>query len=660
MAIRTTRTLLVHLLAPAVFWIGAAPDIVNAQPSKEPQDQPAPKPEVPRPGPAEPVLNADADLHLANAFGADSAELRQPIRLWNAKEKLALSLGSIEVMKGGAAHVKNLSIAFFPNGTEATPIKILRIGDARVRFDRALTEAADLARARIIAIDAIEAAPTGTPQPPSGFSPAAPGSGPGPARVDVSEKTPVAVSPQNIPVDPRLGAELRFKFNIDASAVARDLLPVPSKAAVKLPHWTNEDLARVPELAFGEPLARTLSKDKAMEATAHMLANINHVNQAKTDGFLLALLDARADLRGMPFLMGENCRTREDQAKIFALVADMVRQHLGQARRKEEDPVENVEKFWTQLAELTLINITMTDPSAKLRINRANREHLQRATVAALMQVLMPESEVFRTGLAKFLATIPHADATRALARMALFSPEDEVRAAAIEGLKTRRERDYTPVLLDGFLYPLPAVAKRAADALIRLERTDILPGLVDVLERPDPRLPLMQQRDGKQVPVVRELVRVNHHRNCVLCHAPGNTESTPEGVLKVAVPLPNEPLPRPSEGGYQSTPSPSPDIVVRIDMTYLRQDFSLMMPVADPHPWPELQRFDFLVRTRELTAAQAQEYEPCCEADEPGRLSPYHRAALYALRELTGRDTEPSAAAWRKLLKLPARTASY
>ena len=36
-------------------------------------------------------------------------------------------------------------------------------------------------------------------------------------------------------------------------------------------------------------------------------------------------------------------------------------------------------------------------------------------------------------------------------------------------------------------------------------------------------------------------------------------------------------------------------------------------------------------------------------------RLSPppYHAAALYALRELTGRDAEPTAAAWRALLRI-------
>jgi hypothetical protein len=199
-------------------------------------------------------------------------------------------------------------------------------------------------------------------------------------------------------------------------------------------------------------------------------------------------------------------------------------------------------------------------------------------------------------------------------------------------------------------------VSKRAAEALVKLERKDLLANLVEVLESPDPRLPVTEKRDGKEVTVVREMVRVNHHRNCLLCHAPGNTDNTPEGVLKVAVPLPTEPLPKPSEGGYQSTPPPTPDIVVRLDMTYLRQDFSVMMPVSDAHPWPEMQRFDFLVRTRQLTAEEAKTY---VEEVEPGRLSPYHRAALFALRELTGRDTEPTAAAWRKLLKLPARVAN-
>ena len=84
-----------------------------------------------------------------------------------------------------------------------------------------------------------------------------------------------------------------------------------------------------------------------------------------------------------------------------------------------------------------------------------------------------------------------------------------------------------------------------------------------------------------------------------------------------------------------------------------------MMMRVADAHPWPEMQRFDFLVRTRELTVKEAQAYKAYCEAEEAGRQSPYHRAAVYALRELTGRDTEPTPQAWRRLLKLPDRRGS-
>ena len=37
----------------------------------------------------------------------------------------------------------------------------------------------------------------------------------------------------------------------------------------------------------------------------------------------------------------------------------------------------------------------------------------------------------------------------------------------------------------------------------------------------------------------------------------------------------------------------------------------------------------------------------------EAGVVSPYHRAVLAALRELTGRDTAPTQQAWRKLLEL-------
>ena len=90
----------------------------------------------------------------------------------------------------------------------------------------------------------------------------------------------------------------------------------------------------------------------------------------------------------------------------------------------------------------------------------------------------------------------------------------------------------------------------------------------------------------------------------------------------------------------------------MRIDVNYLRQDFSRMVLVKDAAPWPDLQRFDFLVRTREVTAAEADSYQAWVKAQGPGYLHPTRKAILETLRALTGRDApEPTPAAWRKLL---------
>ncbi len=309
----------------------------------------------------------------------------------------------------------------------------------------------------------------------------------------------------------------------------------------------------------------------------------------------------------------------------------------------------NADQFWVQYLQ----NCAQGD-AAVPKVDRALQENATLARIAALMQILAPESPSLRLGLVKYLASISHAEATRALARLAVFSAEDEVRQAAIDVLKVRRDRDYTEVLVHGLRYPWPAVAKRAADAIVKLERNDLIPQLVDALDEPDPRSPVVTDVDKKKVPVVREMVRINHHRNCLMCHSPGNSETVSVETLTVAVPTPDQPL-NPPQGGYSQ--GGSPDLLVRLDVTYLRQDFSVFQPVADAAPWPELQRFDFLVRTRELTEEEAATYRERLDQREPGRITPYQRAAVTALREMTGKDTGPTGDAWRKLLELPERT---
>src|SRR5262249_7371533 len=134
------------------------------------------------------------------------------------------------------------------------------------------------------------------------------------------------------------------------------------------------------------------------------------------------------------------------------------------------------------------------EDKANANADREQCEHVTLARIAALVQVLGPESPALRRGLVRYLAGVSHAEATRQLARMAIFSPEESIRQDAAAALKVRRERDYTAVLVQGLRYPLPAVAQRAADAVAKLERNDLIPQLVDLLDEPDPRLPAAKQ----------------------------------------------------------------------------------------------------------------------------------------------------------------------
>src|SRR5262249_37111911 len=138
-------------------------------------------------------------------------------------------------------------------------------------------------------------------------------------------------------------------------------------------------------------------------------------------------------------------------------------------------------------------------------------------------------------------------------------------------------------------------------------------------------------------------LVRVNHLRNCLLCHAPAEQDNTPKETLLAEIPVPGM-LPWKRGGKYDDEDDEDDDdrwvsnLLGGIGGTYLRQDFSAVHPVSDwtPEFWPQQQRFDYFVRKRVLTPAEA--------ADLRQRLagvSPYQRAVAGALRVLTGQVFE-------------------
>ncbi len=208
---------------------------------------------------------------------------------------------------------------------------------------------------------------------------------------------------------------------------------------------------------------------------------------------------------------------------------------------------------------------------------------------------------------------------------------------------------------MQGLRYPWPEITKNAAQVIVKLKREDMVDDLVDFLDEGDPCAPFEQEKKGEKVMVVRELVRLNHHHNCITCHAPAtsdpdfNKNGWTKDFVAAHVTIPGQDFASlPTGFGYSAGGSRFPDLAVRVDVTYLRQDFSLMQKVENGMSGKAEERFDFLVRTRELTQSEAKAYESWRERQGRNYRSPNHQAAVAALRQLTNATAESTAAAWR------------
>lgn len=328
---------------------------------------------------------------------------------------------------------------------------------------------------------------------------------------------------------------------------------------------------------------------------------------------------------GLPLLSGPHCQLDPDTAMMVQTVSKDLRD-MGfvsvpgtPARVSFKSPKEKIEAFkeWCDV----------------------NTVEKFRGALAALLQSLQVENVPTRLLLVRELAKMEGPSFTAALATAALVDLSPEVRQAALAALEKRPSDQYVPVLLQGFRYPWVPVADHAAVALRKLKPQGVLPKLVALLDQPDPALPVLDQKSKK--PVVRELVRLNHLRNCLLCHAPSANDK--DGLVRGLVPTPGQPLPRLYYAGQKGN-------FVRADITFLRQDFSVNLPIVAPGPWPSEQRFDFVTRVRPVKAEEMSE--------SVAKLGTYPQrdAALYALRGLTGKDGGDSASKWRELLGMVSK----
>jgi hypothetical protein len=86
--------------------------------------------------------------------------------------------------------------------------------------------------------------------------------------------------------------------------------------------------------------------------------------------------------------------------------------------------------------------------------------------------------------------------------------------------------------------------------------------------------------------------------------------------------------------------------VFVRGDITFLRQDFSVQLPMAGPPAGaPAVVRFDFVVRNRPVTPTEAKKLQD----KFVGRESyPQRDVVLTVLRKLTGQDLGDSTTSWQ------------
>jgi hypothetical protein len=338
-----------------------------------------------------------------------------------------------------------------------------------------------------------------------------------------------------------------------------------------------------------ENLSRFFTRLKLKEAAPHQAP---------------VVLAQHAPLLGLPFRMGDDCQLGKEPAETMQATARTMRGILSDSMKNNRlDPRMDPETIRERIRGIY----------DKMESHKEN-------AIPCLMQMLQPENAEVRLVMLEQLTSIKHRQSSEALARLALYDLSDRVREKAVEALATRPRDEYRHLLLAGFSYPWPPIADHAAEALVALNDGGAVPFLERLATTPDPTKPHFDPASKGYV--VSDVVRLNHLTNCMLCHAVSNS---PADLVRGRVPAPDKELP-PLTQYYEDTNG----IFVRADATYLKQDFSVYQPVANPGRWPQMQRYDYVVRRRPLPASEYQQRR------DDGRASfPQREAVLFALREL-------------------------
>jgi hypothetical protein len=383
-------------------------------------------------------------------------------------------------------------------------------------------------------------------------------------------------------------------------------------------------------------------QNNSKESLAATAQEIAKANKNAKDAFIKKMLTERQDLAGLPFLLGKDCALDAKPAQSLAGHSLSIRSGMAMAH----EMVRQQTKDYSSRGRLIHVDRN-ADPVATTFWSEADsrsslRLGLSLESLNAFQQIMSGENAEFRRGFIDRLEKVKGARASQILVNRALFDLDPNNRQAALALLAGRPVEEYGDALKNALRYPWRPVVENALRAVVFLDRKEMAPHLKKLLDEPDPEAVFtVKDKDGKAKEMVRELVRINHHRNCMLCHAA--VDPTDKAAMAEVRSLPVGPIPSPQE----SLPPPSTTVyysvrpgitVVRADVTYLKQDFSVSQPVSETGRWPQMQRFDFLVRTREVTPHDLARRAPDTKAN-------YRKAITDALGALSGKEAPRSAA---------------
>jgi HEAT repeat protein len=415
------------------------------------------------------------------------------------------------------------------------------------------------------------------------------------------------------------------------AAIAQPLDPAPVSTThvfKRRQKVSEEDLKK--ELRWAKEIPPMTS------ATTTQLMN-RHMERFRSFGDIdfepRVLLEVRPDLRALPVRHGSPIKLDARSAEALQVFSRRLHYLVDHTVPRKVDG-EHVKPEW------------MRERMSK-EVSPGHRPAWVRPeAVPALRQILMGEDKPLRWLLVELLAENPSPAASAALAQRAVFELSADLRQKAVEALQGRPPRDFRHVLLNGLHYPWPPAADHAAEALVALGDREAVPTLITYLKKPDPNQPFQTAQNHT---LVREVVRIHHQTNCLMCHSPAVTGWKDP----VAGQVPGVFLTGTIEGGgggYHPTQFPRPTanpLLVRADIVFMRQDFSVPVSMGPAGGvLPVDQRFDFLVRTRPVKAQELSELKTA-----PATSSyPQREAVLWALRELTGQDAGHMTADWVRL----------